>query len=683
MSVQVAGAEGPLSFAFGPGKTDVVRIGRNPKSQVPVPLPGASWCHAELRLRRSEDGNPELVIRDCSSNGTGLRTREGAVQRLAKKADTLLPADGIVILPMTLKAGTCSLDALVRLCCLFQAVIGSDVPEGLDKAKELPAFADALDVHVQNKAASARGAGRALREALEEESGVPAATPAQLAEGEGHCEAAAKPPAEGPGAALGLEHRCHKPGAEEPAKGADTAPGASAQASPEGSRRRPWQRRQQLRGSDPGIRGAPAPAPPPVAGGEEAAPVLATLAADEDRATAAEEAAPASPPSGGPAGSSPSSRGLAGAQASRGAEEEPEPRRPEPPEAQAPAASEPWGGDASDTLPSSPLSVRVTALQSGLRNPGGPDDRPQEAPPWSRLSRRRTGRPKAERKWSEPPALPSREDTPAAGSRPTLAPAPVLRLEPPAGLAAAQCAAAPPFSAVAAAVPLRATVPLPPTSLLETFDAQVGLSQAGVAARSPSFPHGSLPPLPFSPFKLASVVRPPLCGIAGSPPGACGVAAPPPPPPPPYAGTTALQPPQPPLPPPRRLDFIEPTGAGLVSPGTFALAEIPVDMMLGATGKAAPAAFPGSGAARPAVLPGTLLGGQLPCSAPGLGTTQSNGAAPPPPPWRRAAGTNGVGYTPPPSSCPRPWTSVAGQVPAALGVPAELPPWKRQRQAAA
>lgn len=92
-----------LSFTFPADGSKVVKIGRCNKSDIPLTLGGISWNHAELRLQRHSDasGEPRLVIKDLSVNGTGVETPAGAPpQRLQKQVDTIVIDGSRIVFPM-------------------------------------------------------------------------------------------------------------------------------------------------------------------------------------------------------------------------------------------------------------------------------------------------------------------------------------------------------------------------------------------------------------------------------------------------------------------------------------------------------------------------------------------------------------------------------------------------------
>lgn len=84
----------------------VLKIGRHGKSDVAITAPGISWVHAEMRVRPNPEGEGklQLVVRDVSSNGTGLQPPGKILERLPKGEDTPVADGAMVALPMRLKA---------------------------------------------------------------------------------------------------------------------------------------------------------------------------------------------------------------------------------------------------------------------------------------------------------------------------------------------------------------------------------------------------------------------------------------------------------------------------------------------------------------------------------------------------------------------------------------------------
>ncbi|CAK0841578.1 unnamed protein product [Prorocentrum cordatum] len=107
--VPEGGGEPSRCFQLSPGEDRVIRIGRGKENDVAVELKGVSWVHAELRPRaaNAEGGakDARLLVRDLSTNGTGMRAPGATLTRLVKDADTPLPDGSTLILPLKVKAG--------------------------------------------------------------------------------------------------------------------------------------------------------------------------------------------------------------------------------------------------------------------------------------------------------------------------------------------------------------------------------------------------------------------------------------------------------------------------------------------------------------------------------------------------------------------------------------------------
>merc|ERR1719265_383851 len=106
----------PKHFELTLGGDDHVRIGRAPENHVVFKLPGVSWLHAELKLQapaptgdgdngtNGVHGAPTVVVRDLSTNGTGVKqSSEKYATRLPKDADTPLQSGAVLVLPMRVK----------------------------------------------------------------------------------------------------------------------------------------------------------------------------------------------------------------------------------------------------------------------------------------------------------------------------------------------------------------------------------------------------------------------------------------------------------------------------------------------------------------------------------------------------------------------------------------------------
>lgn len=90
-----------------PGKA--IKIGRNSKSDLLITSAGVSWLHAELHLVTPAEGEeantkPQLVVKDVSSNGTGLKIPGANLERLPKGEQTPVPDGSILALPIRVKA---------------------------------------------------------------------------------------------------------------------------------------------------------------------------------------------------------------------------------------------------------------------------------------------------------------------------------------------------------------------------------------------------------------------------------------------------------------------------------------------------------------------------------------------------------------------------------------------------
>jgi len=91
----------PAQFVLKEGET--IKLGRNPKLDVPFDVLRISWVHCEI-IVRSSDGSPQLVIKDLSSNGTGLQP-DGQNMRKMSKGEEVPLENGIrVVMPVKLQA---------------------------------------------------------------------------------------------------------------------------------------------------------------------------------------------------------------------------------------------------------------------------------------------------------------------------------------------------------------------------------------------------------------------------------------------------------------------------------------------------------------------------------------------------------------------------------------------------
>ncbi|CAK0837631.1 unnamed protein product, partial [Prorocentrum cordatum] len=103
----------------------------------------ARACAAPRAIRAPE--GKQLLVRDLSSVGTGIKLPGGEVRRLEKGVDTPLPPDALVVLPMKVKAtaGTPG-DKLVGIVA---ATVGEDAPDRpLDAVAEVALVARAVGI---------------------------------------------------------------------------------------------------------------------------------------------------------------------------------------------------------------------------------------------------------------------------------------------------------------------------------------------------------------------------------------------------------------------------------------------------------------------------------------------------------------------------------------------------------
>jgi len=96
------------SFSLQSGSSGrPVQVGRSQRADVVLDMPGISWHHLDLRLDERVDGagRPRIVVRDSSSNGSGMKSTGCAVQRLRNGVEVLLPPDARILLPLRITAG--------------------------------------------------------------------------------------------------------------------------------------------------------------------------------------------------------------------------------------------------------------------------------------------------------------------------------------------------------------------------------------------------------------------------------------------------------------------------------------------------------------------------------------------------------------------------------------------------
>merc|ERR1712070_1229484 len=90
----------------------------------------------------SEDGDETLVVKDSSSNGTGVRRDGSPVEIIEKGVEVPVQDGAIIVLPMK---GKVSADSkLEDLCLVFMLQVGGDEPRQWDPADDLEAAKVAL-----------------------------------------------------------------------------------------------------------------------------------------------------------------------------------------------------------------------------------------------------------------------------------------------------------------------------------------------------------------------------------------------------------------------------------------------------------------------------------------------------------------------------------------------------------
>lgn len=99
------GKNNPRRFALKQG-SETVKIGRGPKNDIVLNLPGISWTHLELRLPGPNSGpGQRLCVRDLSSNGTGLKdSPTSQAKRLTKDVDSQVVDGSVLLVPMKVNA---------------------------------------------------------------------------------------------------------------------------------------------------------------------------------------------------------------------------------------------------------------------------------------------------------------------------------------------------------------------------------------------------------------------------------------------------------------------------------------------------------------------------------------------------------------------------------------------------
>jgi len=100
------GGHAPKTFTAILGAKAPIRIGRASSNDVIVDSRGVSQYHAELRLMAVQgESTPQLVLRDLSTNGTGLKQPVSGSQAVAleKEVDAPLRDGCEILVPMLLK----------------------------------------------------------------------------------------------------------------------------------------------------------------------------------------------------------------------------------------------------------------------------------------------------------------------------------------------------------------------------------------------------------------------------------------------------------------------------------------------------------------------------------------------------------------------------------------------------
>lgn len=108
----------PQTYTLQPGSKNVVRIGRSPKNDIVVSLPGISNIHAELLISGSggESGSMGLAIVDSSSNGTGLKLPGASIAKLKRGEETCVPDKSVIIMPMKVSTQSQQTPDSLRTC---------------------------------------------------------------------------------------------------------------------------------------------------------------------------------------------------------------------------------------------------------------------------------------------------------------------------------------------------------------------------------------------------------------------------------------------------------------------------------------------------------------------------------------------------------------------------------------
>eukprot|EP00927_Polykrikos_kofoidii_P036952 TRINITY_DN31137_c0_g1_i1.p1 TRINITY_DN31137_c0_g1~~TRINITY_DN31137_c0_g1_i1.p1 ORF type:complete len:647 (+),score=141.81 TRINITY_DN31137_c0_g1_i1:228-2168(+) len=96
----------PQRFTLCSGLKSVIKIGRTADCDVQLVYRGVSGVHAELRLLQA--GGGKLLVRDLSTNGTGMKrpgdTSSELPSCLVKDSDFSVPDGSMLLVPMRLKA---------------------------------------------------------------------------------------------------------------------------------------------------------------------------------------------------------------------------------------------------------------------------------------------------------------------------------------------------------------------------------------------------------------------------------------------------------------------------------------------------------------------------------------------------------------------------------------------------